>query len=123
MAQTRSIRIKYLLRSLGIPPHILGYLYAAEAVNYMISKPEKTLLISEVYSHIASVYLTSEACVEASIRNAVKKAAKHQTPFFAELFRNETSIKNHMFLTTLRDIFEEKNLEYIEQKLSVAQCI
>lgn len=119
MAQSRSIRIKYLLRNLGIPPHVLGYLYATEAVDYMISKPEKTIFMNEVYSHIASVYLTSEACVEASIRNAVKRASKEKTPFFTELFRSGISIGNHMFLTTLRDIFEEKNLEYINQKLKL----
>lgn len=117
MARTRTIRIKYLLRELGIPPHILGYLYAAEAINYMLSIQSTPLLTNDVYKHIAAIYMTSEACVEASIRNAVKKAAKSPTPFFHELFRTEKAIGNHIFLTTLRDVFEEKNLEYISQKM------
>ena len=106
MAQTRKIRIKYLLRNLGVPPHILGYIYAAEAIDYMVSVPGTPLLINDVYHYVATIYMTSEACVEASIRNVVKKAAKCPTPFFLELFKSEKSIGNHIFLTTLRDIFE-----------------
>ena len=117
MAQTRIIRIKYLLRELGIPPHILGYLYTAEAVNYMASIQSAPLLINDVYQHIAAIYVTSGACVEASIRNAVRKAINSPTPLFQELFKTEKMVGNHMFLTTLRDVFEEKNLEYITQRL------
>ena len=117
MAKTRIIRIKYLLRSIGIPPHILGYLYAAEAIDYMASMPKKTLLINEAYRHVAAVYLTSDICVEASIRNAVRKAVAHKTPLFNETFGNTKSVGNHMFLTTLRDVFEENNSEYIAKHL------
>lgn len=120
MAKTRTIRIKYLLRQLGVPPHVLGYLYAAEAINYMSSTKSKCLLINDIYSHIASIYTTSEICVEASIRNAIKMAAKSKTPFFYELFKSKKSVGNHIFLTTIRDIFEEKNLDYITQKLETA---
>ena len=117
MAKTRTIRIKYLLRNIGIPPHILGYIYAAEAINYMVSKPNRALLLNNVYSHVASLYLTSEACVEASIRNAVRKAYSHKTPLFNKMFGSLKSIGNHVFLTTLRDVFEKENLEYITQRL------
>lgn len=120
MAKTRIIRIKYLLRELGVPPHILGYIYAAEAINYMVSTPDKLTLINDVYRYVAAIYTTSETCVEASIRNAVKKASKSPTPFFRELFKDEKSVANHIFLTTLRDVFEEKNLEYILKKLETA---
>ena len=123
MAKTRTIRIKNLLRNLGVPPHILGYIYATEAINYMVSNPNKALLINDVYSYVASIYMTSQACVEASIRNAVKKAAKFSTPLFEELFKNKQSIGNHIFLTTLRDIFEQENLKYITQKLSYSYTL
>ncbi|MBR2734893.1 MAG: hypothetical protein IKE05_01715 [Clostridia bacterium] len=117
MAKTRTIRIKNLLRNLGVPPHILGYIYSAEAINYMVSCPNKTLLINDVYAHVAAIYTTSQICVEASIRNAVKKAYQSNNALFNELFKNEKVIGNHIFLTTLRDIFEEKNLDYIAQQL------
>ena len=120
MIHTHTIRIKYLLRDLGIPPHILGYLYCAEAINYMASYNSESLLINDVYSYVASIYNTSEICVESSIRNAVKKAAKSRTPFFRELFKNKKSVGNHIFLTTLRDVFEEKNFEFITKKLGTA---
>ena len=116
MAQTQKIRIKCILRKLGVPPHILGYTYATEAVNYMVSTTKESLLINDVYSHVASVYTTSQACVEASIRNAVKKALKCQAPLFDKLFKNKKTVGNHIFLTTLRDVVEEKNLEYIARK-------
>ena len=118
MATTRSIRIKYILRNLGVPPHILGYIYSAEAINYMAAASDKALLINDIYIHVASVYSTSESCVEASIRNAVRKASKHRTALFKKLFGSDSkSVGNHMFLTTLRDIFEEENLEYISRCL------
>ena len=113
MAQTRIIRIKHLLRNLGVPTHILGYIYAAEAVDYMISTQNDSLLINNVYLHVANIYATSQTCVEASVRNAVRKASEHKTPFFNEVFGNSKSIGNHMFLTTLRDVFEKENLEYV----------
>ena len=123
MAKTRTIRIKNLLRSLGVPPHILGYLYATEAIDYMLSQPHKALLINDVYGYVASIYMTSQVCVEASIRNAVKKAIKSPSPLFEELFKNEQSIGNHVFLTTLRDVFEQENLKYITQKLSYSYTL
>lgn len=119
MAKTRLIRIRYLLRSLGVPPHILGYMYATEAVNYMVSRPGKALLINDVYNHVAAIYTTSPICVEASIRNAVKKAIQCNTALFRRVFKGEKSVGNHIFLTTLRDIFEEENLEYISKKLKL----
>ena len=93
-----------------MPPHILGYTYAAEAINYMITTPNESLFINDIYHHIAFCYSTSSSCVEVSIRNAVKKTYNTNNLYFNKIFKNTPKIGNHIFLTILRDIFETEYL-------------
>ena len=116
MRKSQTIGIKYLLRNLGTPTHILGYIYITEAVDYMVTTPNKTLFINDIYTHVAELYSTSASCVEASIRNAVKKTLKSGTPLLGQLFKNTDNVGNHLFLTTLRDVFEARYTAYIRRK-------
>lgn len=113
MKKSHTIKIKFLLRSIGMPPHILGYTYAAEAINFMINTPYQSLFINDIYQHIALCYSTSPNCVEVSIRNAIKKTYNNNNTHFNEIFKNSSKICNHIFLTVLRDVFEENYSQYL----------
>ena len=113
MKKAQLIKIKFLLRSIGMPPHILGYTYTAEAINFMITTPDKSLFINDIYHHVALCYSTSPNCVEVSIRNAVKKTYTTNNAYFNKIFKNSSKICNHIFLTVLRDVFEESYLQYL----------
>lgn len=72
-----SYRIRGYLRKLGIPTHVKGFKYLAEAI-YMVYLDEELIncIAKEVYSEIADKYGTSVACVERDIRFAVAGAWK-----------------------------------------------
>ena len=112
MQKPQIVKIKFLLRSIGMPSHILGYTYTAEAIDYMLAMPNKSLFINDIYHHIALCYSTSSSCVEVSIRNAIKKTHNSNNIHFNKIFENTSRIGNHIFLTVLRDIVEANYMQY-----------
>ena len=68
-----------LLYALGMPGHLKGTLYIAEAA-VMISQDmfSQPLLTKEVYPEIAKKYGTSAASVERDIRNAIQSLWKRK---------------------------------------------
>ena len=112
MQKPQIVKIIFLLRSIGMPSHILGYTYTAEAIDYMLAMPNKSLFINDIYHHIALCYSTSSSCVEVSIRNAIKKTHNSNNIHFNKIFENTSRIGNHIFLTVLRDIVEANYMQY-----------
>lgn len=107
----RKVKIKNLLKILGIPSNILGYTYIEEALEYMINL-NKIVFLSEIYGKIGDAHETSLKCVEASIRNAIKKAASTNNDKFKEVFGLYNQIpSNSTFLSVLREkiVIEEIN--------------
>ncbi len=107
----RKIRIKSLLRKIEVPNNILGYTYIEEALDYMINA-HKIVSLSEIYEKIGTAHETSLKCVEASIRNAVRKAANICNDDFKKFFSFcKYCPSNSIFLSTLKEklMIEEIN--------------
>lgn len=65
--------IKNLLRDMGIPPHIKGYLYLGEAIRMVVHKVNLLSGITkELYPKIAITYGTTPSRVERAIRHAIE---------------------------------------------------
>lgn len=98
----------YILKNLiklGIPTNILGYKYINDSLKIILSKSENWL-ISDIYNSISKKYLTSEACVENAIRNAIVQAYKKNNAFFEKIFPKNISKSrpsNSIFLTALAE--------------------
>lgn len=106
------IRIKSLLKSVGVPSNILGYAYMEDALNYMINS-SKIIFLNEIYGKVSDAYDTSVKCVEVSVRNAIKKAQKNNNCEFRKNFSFcECNPSNSVFLSTLKEklMIEEINL-------------
>ena len=108
-SEVEIIKIKRMLRDLGIPTNILGYLYIAESIHEMVSN-SKSMFLNDVYRKIAKNNSTTIECVEISIRNAVNTAKKAKNAIFIEFFRGNTRISNSVFLNTLKEHYEESKI-------------
>ncbi len=107
----RVIKIKNLVRSVGIPLNVLGYTYIVEALKYMTGS-DKTVFLGEVYRYICKNNDTSTECVEVAIRNAIKKAVKVTNENFKKIFDDcNLNPSNSLFLTTLKEVFFVTNEE------------
>lgn len=112
---SRRIRIKNLLKSIGVPTNILGYKYMEEALIYMINS-NKVSFLSEIYGKISTQYDTSLKCVEVSISNAIKKVKNICNDEFKKIFNfcgNNPS--NSVFLSVLKEkiMVEEINMRNV----------
>ena len=62
-----------LLRRLGFPTHIKGYLYIKEAITMICNEPKLSQNITRcLYNKIAESFGTSKECVERAIRHAIE---------------------------------------------------
>jgi len=97
--------IKNLIRNVGIPTNLLGYKYIIEAIIYMISS-DSTLFLSEIYIKIAANNRTSSECVEAAIRNAIKKSVNQKEGKLKKSLNlpEDVKISNSVFLNAAKEI-------------------
>ena len=97
--------IKKLIRNVGIPTNLLGYKYIIEAIIYMISS-DSTLFLSEIYIKIAANNRTSSECVEAAVRNAIKKAVNQKEGKLKKSLNlpEDVKISNSVFLNAAKEI-------------------
>lgn len=99
----RKIRIKNLLKSVGVPVNILGYKYMEDAIFYMLNS-NKVSFLSEIYRKISDKYDTSLKCVEVSIGNAVKKVKNICNDNFKAIFGFcGCNPSNSVFLSSLKE--------------------
>ena len=62
-----------ILRELGIPAHLAGYLYLVEAVQLAVTLPERPpRLTVDLYRGVALRYRTTTSAVERAIRHAIE---------------------------------------------------
>ena len=99
------LKIKEVIRELGFPLNILGYKYICDAVFEALNSSNLPLM-KEIYGKVAKKNLTSALCVEASIRNGIKKASKLKKPAFVQIFKDSDSLSNSLFLISLKNFFE-----------------
>ncbi|MBQ6144050.1 MAG: response regulator [Clostridia bacterium] len=103
-------KIKKFVRSLGVPTNILGYTYICESLSYM-TENTRVMFLNEVYKLVAKNNITSSESVEVSIRNAIKKMIKVNSPEFLKIFgKNTESLSNSQFLTIVKELLCEKFL-------------
>lgn len=72
---TLQVRICRVLRDLGVPEHLSGYLYLVEAVEMVILEPSYLRRITTgLYPDIAKKYQSSPGRTERAIRHAIETA-------------------------------------------------
>ena len=102
------VKIKQVVRSVGIPINILGYIYIVDALRHMLNF-EKAVFLSDVYNIIAKEHNTSAQCVEVAIRNAIKKAGNIKTDKFIALFDFcGRKPSNSVFIMVLKEEIDNK---------------
>ncbi len=85
----------------GIPTNILGYQYIIDAITLLISN-NSPIFIKNIYQIIADKNITTEACVESAMRNAILQASKQSNESFIKIFTEiNKRPTNSQFLTKL----------------------
>ncbi len=101
--------IKELLRKIGIPVNLIGHEYIVEALICMINS-KRILFLKEAYAMVSKIKNTSELNVEASIRNAIRKALKKNESKVKEILNvsDKVKISNSVFLNIIKEyVFKE----------------
>ena len=70
-----SIRICRVLRDLGVPEHLSGYLYLVEAIEMVVNEPSYLRRITTgLYPDVAKKYHSTPGRTERAIRHAIETA-------------------------------------------------
>ncbi len=105
------------LRAFGIPPHLTGYAFLAEAL--MRAAEDRTQLrgVTKVlYPELAEQFASTPECVERAIRVAVEKAwlprnAERRKAYFGDAFDSfEKAPTNARFLAIVTEVVAEKTV-------------
>jgi hypothetical protein len=95
--QLNRARINKLLISLGITADIKGFHYLSYAINHVrevFKSGRVNIYMMHLYEDIANIYGNTPKTVEQIMRFAVRKAAKHPTATFINVFSyDETAPK------------------------------
>lgn len=67
-------QISQIMRSMGIPANINGYHYLRAAIRIMYDSGCHESMTGTIYPRVAEMYSTTPACVERSMRHALKIA-------------------------------------------------
>ena len=104
--------IKNILRNFGIPANLIGYKYIVEALVCMINSEEK-LFLNQVYVFLSDFHKTSSDCIEASIRNAIKKALTSNSITIRKKLNlpESVNLSNSVFLNSLKEILIDVNVK------------
>jgi two-component system response regulator (stage 0 sporulation protein A) len=80
--------ITHIIKEIGVPPHIKGYLYLKEAVSLVLENPEiLNRVTKELYPGIADHFDSTPARVERSIRHAIEVVwSRKETRHISKLF-------------------------------------
>lgn len=73
--KTRTERIEDKLLALGIKPNLLGFRYAADAVEIWMERGGNLSMTKELYPEVAAKRGTKSTRVERAIRHAIEMAA------------------------------------------------
>lgn len=66
-------RVSELIKEIGVPPHIKGFVYLKEAIALVLNKPEMLDRVTKtLYPAIADTYDATPTRVERSIRHAIE---------------------------------------------------
>lgn len=104
--------IKNIVRNSGIPINFIGYKYIIEALIYMINSEEK-IFLNQIYILLSELHKTSSECIEASIRNAIRKAITINNINMRKILNipETVNLSNSIFLNSVKEIIVEKNFK------------
>ena len=117
---TQKEKIKYALRTLGVPQHLLGYEYLTTAIDLVIDdKSYAHEITRRLYPQIAELHNTTNSRVERTIRHAIEKSFSlmpHTVMF--SVFGNTLSYdKDHPtnghYIVAIADVIRSGNNEYL----------
>jgi len=94
-----------LMRSVGIPPHMMGYQYIREAVIQIVNSPSVFNSMTKVlYPAVAKKYNSTPQRVERAIRNAIDSAWSKASPEQIEsTFGHRNKPTNSEFIAMIAD--------------------
>ena len=112
--------IREALREFGVPQHLSGYDFLAEALARTVEDRSLLRGVTKVlYPEVAARFSTSAECVERSIRSALEKAWTPRTEprrrqafgdAFAHFVRTPT---NARFLALMTDLVAQRRIEHL----------
>lgn len=80
-------QISQIMRSMGMPANINGYHYLRAAIRIMYDSGCHESMTGTIYPRVAEMYSTTPACVERSMRHALKIAcARGNSDVLIEFF-------------------------------------
>lgn len=102
--------ITLVIKEIGVPPHINGYLFLKEAVSLVLEKPDiLNRVTKELYPGIAKHFDSTPARVERSIRHAIEVVwSRKETQHISKLFgyseeHLESKPTNSQFIAMVAD--------------------
>lgn len=102
--------ITHLIKEIGVPPHIKGYLYLKEAVSLVLENPDiLNRVTKELYPGIAKHFDSTPQRVERSIRHAIEVVwSRKETHHISKLFgyseeHLESKPTNSQFIAMVAD--------------------
>ena len=108
-------KVAYLLRELGIPPHVVGYDYLVEAIKLGLEDHKILHRITKgLYIDIAKKYETTTSRVERAMRHAIIFAFDNgdsellHSIFGNTISRNTGKVTNQHFIAAIVTILESE---------------
>ena len=91
------------LLELGIPSHLLGFRYCAEAVALLLWQDRPHSMVKGVYAELSTRFETTPECVEGAMRKVIRRAWESERQAIHTLTggAGDTPPSNGRFLTSL----------------------
>lgn len=99
-------KVTYILRTLGIPAHLSGYLYLKSAIIKTVEDPMYlTLITKRLYVDVAKEYNSTASKVERAMRNAIEKVQETNDYFkIAFIGQAKQDYTNTEFVTGISEL-------------------
>lgn len=107
---TEKETIRYVLKAMGVAPHLDGYAYCGRAIELVLEDETYLKYITKrLYVDIAKDFHTTIPRVERAIRHAIEYALDHGTTngwiyHVFGTFANKPIICNSLFIATIADL-------------------
>lgn len=91
---TEEKKVCELLKIIGVPTHIVGYLYLKESIFFAMNNPVTTFSITkELYPEVAKKFNSTASKVERAIRHAIEVAwDRGDAELQQSIFKNTISV-------------------------------
>ena len=106
------VRIRRMLRQLGLIPNDSGYRYLIEALEIMVATEEPRAIVKDVYAEVARKENVTPVGVESSIRRMLWKIKEQNSELYQEM---EALCKGEMSNARLLRLLADRQRSEIEQ--------